>query len=311
MASRWHYASWGAAASDPCAPRPPEPGPRPARRPLPADAGAHAARLRGHQPRVWAALQDGHHHGEPPSGSGGAHSWHALAASATSTARPGLRLDLAAATASWPALAGVQDAQMPLAELVSWHSLPEVDSALRGDVAVTTMAVLNLPYAYPKWKLQWDIKQEGLAYDYFHCPQDARKERNRGFAFVNFLTPEAAHAFQRSFHNRELSYPGAEAKVVAVVPSDLQGLEKNARLHPQGLALLPQLLLQQYQQRHLRQQHQQMTAASGGGSTSRGPWEAEQVAVDQRASSSRSQVAPATHSPSPSRNVPVVYRLSL
>lgn len=96
----------------------------------------------------------------------------------------------------------------------------------------TTVAILNIPYSYPKWKLQAEIQAEGLAYDYFHFPQDSRRGRNRGFAFVNFVTAEVAQAFYRAFHNRLLCYPGSEEKRITVMPSSLQGFENNAQLHP-------------------------------------------------------------------------------
>jgi len=151
------------------------------------------------------------------------------------------------------------------------------------------MAIVNIPYAYPKWMLQWYMNQEGLAYDYFHCPTDTRQERSRGIAFINFQTPEAAHAFWRSFNHRELSYPGAGSKVVTVLPSRLQGLEANARLHPEGLVPDPQMQLQRHPQQ-LRQQQLQ-APASGSSSSSRGPQAAAPAAVGHGAAVSSSQAA--------------------
>lgn len=101
--------------------------------------------------------------------------------------------------------------------------------------ACTTMAILNIPYAYPKWKLQADIEAEGLAYDYFHFPRDSRRGKNRGFAFVNFVTAEAAQAFYHAFHNRSLFHPGSEEKRIAVMHSSLQGFENNAQLNPSAV----------------------------------------------------------------------------
>lgn len=180
------------------------------------------------------------------------------------------------------------------------------------------MAIVNIPYAYPHWMLQWELNQEGLAYDYFHCPRDTRQERSRGFAFVNFVTPEAAAAFYRSFNNRELSYPGAETKVVTVLPSRLQGLEANARLHPEGLVLDPQAQLQRHQQRHLQQPQQQQQAYSSGGSSrsrssNRGPQAAATAVVGHSAASSSSfEAAPVPpHQPSRSGNASVICRLSV
>ncbi|CAK0906137.1 unnamed protein product [Prorocentrum cordatum] len=137
----------------------------------------------------------------------------------------------------------------PLAELVRRHGLPEVDPDLRLDEGITTMVIVNVPYAYPRQMLQADINEWGFPYNYFHCPQDSRQGRSRGLAFINFLTPLAAAAFKRCFDKRELSCPGAEAQVVTVLPSRLQGLEKNAQLHPEGRVLDPHWQLHQHRQR--------------------------------------------------------------
>lgn len=107
------------------------------------------------------------------------------------------------------------------------------DSALdphRG--TCTTLAILNIPYTYPKAKFQAEMEAEGLSYDYFHFPRDSRKGRNRGFAFVNFATVEAAQSFFLTFHGRSLAHPGDKEKTITVMPSALQGFESNARLHP-------------------------------------------------------------------------------
>jgi RNA recognition motif-containing protein len=83
------------------------------------------------------------------------------------------------------------------------------------------MAILNIPYTYPKSWLQRDIDQMGLPYTGLHYPNDRKsKNRSRGFAFVKFATSEAAHVFQQKFHHRELSSPGSPTKSVSVVPSE-------------------------------------------------------------------------------------------
>jgi hypothetical protein len=259
-------------------------------------------------------LRDDHPYHVRPSGSeDGAPSWAAASASAASSATLGLWLDHAAAAAPPPARgrpgADIPGAQMPLSELVRQHGTPEVDPDFRADGGVTTMAIVNIPYAYPHWMLQWELNQEGLAYDYFHCPRDTRQERSRGFAFVNFVTPEAADAFYRSFNNRELSYPGAETKVVTVLASRLQGLEANARLHPEGLVLDPQLQLQRHQQRHQQQLRQQQAPSSGSSSRSsnRGAQAAATAAVGRSVTSSSFE---GPHTPSRSGNASVICRLS-
>ncbi|CAK0846975.1 unnamed protein product [Prorocentrum cordatum] len=84
-----------------------------------------------------------------------------------------------------------------------------------------TMAIVNIPYTYPESRLRHDIDLLGVPYTDFHYPGDRKnKGRNRGFAFVEFATSEAAHMFQQLFHNRVLADPGSPAKNVSVVPSE-------------------------------------------------------------------------------------------
>lgn len=95
----------------------------------------------------------------------------------------------------------------------------------------TTMAILNIPYRYPKVKLQAEIVAECPSLDYFHFPRDSRRGRNRGFAFVNFRYDGDAEVFHHAFHNRVLSCPGADEKMILVVPASLQGFDGNAKPH--------------------------------------------------------------------------------
>jgi RNA recognition motif-containing protein len=98
------------------------------------------------------------------------------------------------------------------------------------------MAILNIPYTFPKWKLQRLMENEGYTFNYFHFPRDSRRGRNRGFSFVNFSTPEMAQAFRQKFDNMHLFHAGAEEKPITVVPSSLQGFESNRALHPGAAA---------------------------------------------------------------------------
>jgi RNA recognition motif-containing protein len=100
------------------------------------------------------------------------------------------------------------------------------------------MAILNIPYTYPKCKLQRMMESAGYTFNYFHFPRDSRRGRNRGFAFVNFSTAQMAQAFRQNFNNVTLCHPGEKEKPITVVPSSLQGFESNRALHP-GAAARP------------------------------------------------------------------------
>jgi len=91
----------------------------------------------------------------------------------------------------------------------------------KASLTCVTMAILNIPYTYPKSRLIHDIDVMGLPYSDFHYPADRKsKNRSRGFAFVKFTTFEAADTFQKLFHNRVLSDPGSPARNVSVLPSE-------------------------------------------------------------------------------------------
>jgi len=113
-----------------------------------------------------------------------------------------------------PVVASTSLDQITSGESSRWPRAPE------SSVKCATMAILNIPYTYPKNLLQRDIDQLNFPYTGFHCPRDRKhKDHNRGFAFVKFATSEVAHKFQQLFHHRLLSYPGSPSKNVSVLPS--------------------------------------------------------------------------------------------
>lgn len=101
----------------------------------------------------------------------------------------------------------------------------------------TTVMIRHIPYKYQQRKLLREINSAGFAgrYDFFYLPMDPRSRSNRGFAFVNFATPEVAEGFYHSFHGRRLHLSELE-KVLAVMPADLQGFEENAKHYAASFA---------------------------------------------------------------------------
>lgn len=74
------------------------------------------------------------------------------------------------------------------------HGLPDF---------VTTLIIRNIPYSCTQTDLQeeWPIRR--FAYDYLHLPLDTRN-RPLGYAYVNFVEPVQASAFQLRWHGRFL-----------------------------------------------------------------------------------------------------------
>jgi len=105
----------------------------------------------------------------------------------------------------------------------------EVALAGGGLSGCTTVMVRHVPSKYTQRKLMRDINSLGFlgTYDFFFLPMDARSHSNRGFVFVNLLSPEAAEDFYKTFHNGRLPHFSSE-KALAVLPADLQGFEENA-----------------------------------------------------------------------------------
>jgi len=93
----------------------------------------------------------------------------------------------------------------------------------------TTVMVRHVPAKYTQQKLMREINSAGFLgkYDFFYLPMQPQSRGNRGFAFVNFATAQAAEAFYAAFHGKRLRHLRSE-QPIAVMPADLQGFERNA-----------------------------------------------------------------------------------
>eukprot|EP00929_Paragymnodinium_shiwhaense_P046974 TRINITY_DN23865_c0_g1_i1.p1 TRINITY_DN23865_c0_g1~~TRINITY_DN23865_c0_g1_i1.p1 ORF type:complete len:803 (-),score=178.62 TRINITY_DN23865_c0_g1_i1:258-2666(-) len=94
---------------------------------------------------------------------------------------------------------------------------------------LTTVMLRHLPSKYHQHKLVREINAAGFVnkYDFLYLPmEESPSQYNRGFAFINFETPEGAEAFYRRYHGQRL-YSYATEKTLAIMPADLQGFERN------------------------------------------------------------------------------------
>lgn len=86
----------------------------------------------------------------------------------------------------------------------SVEEMPRAKRRLQGlPVSVTTLIIRNIPYSCTQTDLQEEWPIRNFAYDYLHLPLDTRS-RPLGYAYVNFLEPCHASAFQSRWHGRFL-----------------------------------------------------------------------------------------------------------
>jgi hypothetical protein len=93
----------------------------------------------------------------------------------------------------------------------------------------TTVMMRQVPFRYTQRKLLREINSCGFMgqYDFIYLPMDPRSHANRGFAFLNMISAEAAEDFYNKFNGQYLRHFSAE-KALSVLPADLQGFEENA-----------------------------------------------------------------------------------
>jgi RNA recognition motif-containing protein len=95
----------------------------------------------------------------------------------------------------------------------------------------TTVMMREVPSKYTQGKLLREIDSSGFTglYDFIYLPMDSRSNANRGFAFINMISEEAAEDFYRKFHGKHLRHFSASAeKTIIILPADVQGFEENA-----------------------------------------------------------------------------------
>lgn len=94
-----------------------------------------------------------------------------------------------------------------------------------GNSGATTLMVRNIPVRYTQEMLLKEWPNKGT-YDFLYLPICIKKKCNASFAFINFLTPEAAQAFAEKWHHERLVFFSSR-KPLDISLADLQGLEKN------------------------------------------------------------------------------------
>lgn len=93
----------------------------------------------------------------------------------------------------------------------------------------TTLMLKNVGYALTQEGLLATIERRHRgAFDYLYLPMDFERGQNRGFAFVNFITPRGVPNFYEEFHGHPLTEASANRRV-EIIFADVQGKEENLR----------------------------------------------------------------------------------
>lgn len=93
----------------------------------------------------------------------------------------------------------------------------EVAAAGGGLSGMTTVMIRHVPVKYMQQKLMRELNSVGFLgkYDFFYLPMESQVHANRGFAFANFISVEAADEFYKHFHGNRLRHFASE-KVLAI-----------------------------------------------------------------------------------------------
>jgi hypothetical protein len=146
----------------------------------------------------------------------------------------------------------------------------------------TTVMMRNLPNKYTQRMLLTEVNEVGFigTFDFLYLPIDPETNANRGYCFVNFVSPSASWLFKKAFEGRAMSFFNSK-KVVSVAPATLQGFEANyahyssARVNRGDPATRP-LFLRQPDQLEVNTQMYDYGQASGSRLTRRSVAQREQ-----------------------------------
>eukprot|EP00440_Ansanella_granifera_P060558 gb/GFBE01065636.1/.p1 GENE.gb/GFBE01065636.1/~~gb/GFBE01065636.1/.p1 ORF type:complete len:464 (+),score=114.58 gb/GFBE01065636.1/:1-1392(+) len=119
----------------------------------------------------------------------------------------------------------VQPACQPTCDKGSMLAVPTTTLRLEDNLDATTLMIRNIPVRYTQEMLLQEWPQEG-SYNFLYLPICIKKKCNASFAFVNFITPQAAREFADRWHHARLQFFSAR-KALDVSLADLQGLEQN------------------------------------------------------------------------------------
>lgn len=94
--------------------------------------------------------------------------------------------------------------------------------------AAHTVMMRNLPNKYTQQMLLHEINEAGFdgMFDFLYLPIDPETGANRGYAFINFISPNCSWSFKQRYEGCRMSNFNSN-KVVSVTPAALQGFQAN------------------------------------------------------------------------------------
>lgn len=87
--------------------------------------------------------------------------------------------------------------------------------------------VRNIPTHYDQERLLSEFPPNGT-FDYLYLPYCVKERRPKGFAFINFVTPEFARVFQHKWHGKYLTVTYC-VKHLDIAASAAQGILDNLK----------------------------------------------------------------------------------
>lgn len=116
--------------------------------------------------------------------------------------------------------------------VASGESVSNGDSDGEGDKEIgkcTTLMIRGIPPKTVQRNLSKQVNQLGYTdeYDFLYMPIDCRTRANRGFAFINFETPEKAREFYEKCNGVIVPVICTD-KPLEILPAHIQGFETNA-----------------------------------------------------------------------------------
>jgi len=114
--------------------------------------------------------------------------------------------------------------------LAQYSTVPGTESASVDDswTNISTVMMRNLPNKVTQEQLLAEVNGAGFlyTYDFLYLPIDPDTHANRGYAFLNFVSPGMAWIFKTHFEGEQFRSFHSN-KLVSVVPATLQGFEAN------------------------------------------------------------------------------------